>query len=93
MEKWRKNVSEEDVVLMNEMREIYTEYPFYGYRRIHVTLVQRGHMHNQKKTGRLMRVAGLQAIYPRKKTSIRNKNHSVFPYLLRDLSIERPNQV
>jgi len=89
----KKDIPEEDVSLMNEIREVYTEYPFYGYRRIHATLVQRGYMHNRKKTERLMRIAGLQAIYPRKKTSIRNKNHSIFPYLIKNLEIEHSNQV
>ena len=40
-----------------------------------------------------MRIVGLQAIYPRKKTTLRNKAHAIFPYLLRNLKIERPNQV
>ena len=86
-------VPEEDISLMNEIREIYTRYPFYGYRRIHATLQQMGYSHNRKRTERLMHIAGLKAIYPRKKTTVRNKAHAIFPYLLRDLKIERPNQV
>ena len=58
----KKSVPEEDISLMNEIREIFTEYPFYGYRRIHATLLQRGYTHNRKKTERLMRIVGLQAI-------------------------------
>ena len=89
----KKSRPKEDVRLMNKIREIYTQYPFYGYRRIHATLLQMGYTHNRKRTQRLMRLAGLQAIYPRKKTSIRNKAHAIFPYLLRNLKIERSNQV
>lgn len=89
----KKSVPDDDIRLMNEMREIYTQYPFYGYRRIHATLRRKGYMHNHKRTERLMRIAGLQAIYPHKKTTVRNNAHAIFPYLLRNLKIERPNQI
>lgn len=82
-----------DAILMNEMRDIYTRCPFYGYRRMHVALQAKGYVCNHKKTQRLMRCAGLIAIYPRKKTTIRNIAHKVYPYLLRGLQIVRPNHV
>ena len=78
---------------MNEMRDIYIQYPFLGYRRIHKMLIDKGYMHNRKKTQRLMKLAGLEAIYARKNTSISNKAHKKYPYLLKDLAIVRPNQV
>ena len=83
----------EDVDIMNSIREIYQEAPFYGYRRITVELRKNGFIVNHKRVQRLMALAGMKAIYPSKKTTLRNPEHKVFPYLLRGLSIERPNQV
>jgi len=82
-----------DSAIMNEIREIYQETPFYGYRRITVGLRKNGFVVNHKKVQKLMSLAGIKAIYPHKRTTIRNPNHKVFPYLLRGLCIERPNQV
>ena len=81
-----------DGTIMNEIRTVYTQHPFYGYRRIHVILRRMGHAHNQKRTRRLMQLTGLQAIYPHKKTSIRNYAHQVVPYLLKGVTIDHPNQ-
>lgn len=83
----------EDPEIMNHIREIYQETPFYGYRRITVGLRKNGFVVNHKKVQRLMALAGMKAIYPSKKTTIRNPEHKVFPYLLRGITIERPNQV
>jgi putative transposase len=83
----------DDVKIMNHIREIYQQTPFYGYRRITVALRQDGFLVNHKKVQRLMRLAGMKAIYPGKRTTIRNPEHKIFPYLLRDLIIERPDQV
>ncbi len=82
----------DDVDLMNEISEIWERYPFYGYRRIAKELQFKGHKINRKRVQRLMRLAGIQAIYPGPNTSRRNKLHAVHPYLLRDLEIIRPNQ-
>lgn len=81
-----------DIDLLNEIREIWERYPFYGYRRITKELRSRGFKSNRKRVQRLMRVGGIQAIYPGPNTSRRNKLHAVHPYLLRDLSINRANQ-
>lgn len=89
----KRGLTAEEVRIMNTIHDIYTEHPFYGYRRIHVSLVKMGYTHNIKKTQRLMRVMGLKGLCPRKKTTLRNKAHSIFPYLLSGLKIERPNQV
>lgn len=82
-----------DMVIMDELRKIYRETPFYGYRRMTVALKEKGFAVNHKKTLKLMKKIGLQAIYPKKRTSVRNQLHKVFPYLLRDTKVERPNQV
>jgi putative transposase len=82
-----------DFELINAIREIYKETSFYGYRRITVELRKNGFVVNHKKVQRLMKLAGIQALYPGKRTTVRNPEHTVFPYLLKGLSIERPNQV
>ena len=71
--------------MVHKIQDIYTRYPFFGYRKIHAVLRRDGAKHNRKKIQRLMQTAKLKAIYPGKKTSIRNKEHKVFPvptYLL-----------
>jgi putative transposase len=82
-----------DVIIMNELREIYHETPSYGYRRMTVALRERGFVVNHKKVLTLLQIAGIKAIYPRKKTTVRNPENKVFPYLLRGLTIDCPNQV
>jgi putative transposase len=88
-----KSSEHNDTIIMNELREIYQQIPSYGYRRMTVALRERGFLVNYKKVLRLQKIAGIQAIYPGKKTTIKNQAHKVFPYLLRDLTINRPNQV
>jgi len=87
-----KPVDINDVELLNLIRDIWEKYPFYGYRRITQELRANGHAVNRKRVQRLMAVGGIQAIYPGPNTSKRNKQHSVYPYLLRGLEIIRPNQ-
>ena len=82
-----------DVIIMNEIRTIYGEHPFFGYRKVQVLLDRLGYVCNNKKVQRLMRLTGLQAIYPRKKTTIPNLRHKKYPYLLKGLEITRINQV
>ena len=79
--------------IVNEILEICQRYPYYGYRKIQVLLIARGYEINHKKLQRLLSQLGLKAIYPKRKTTIRNKQHKVYPYLLKDLVIDRPNQV
>ena len=86
-------LDEEDLALMRLIDEIHLQYPFYGSRRIRDELEDRGHSVNRKRVQRLMRQMGLQALYPRRRTSQPGKGHKIYPYLLRDLTIERPNQV
>lgn len=82
-----------DVAIMNRIDEIYTSRPYYGYRRIHVKLIEEGWRINIKKTRRLMRDMGLYAIYPKRNLSKMYLRQYIHPYLLRNLKIERPNQV
>ena len=86
-------VSETDLMLMRLIDEIHLQWPFYGRRRIRDELEDRGHVVNRKRVQRLMRQMDLRALYPRRRTSQPGKGHTIYPYLLRDLAIERPNQV
>lgn len=86
-------VSPEDLKVMNQIDEIYTKYPFYGARRTSRELKALGFYAGRKHTGHLMRVMGLEAVFPKKNTSKPHPDHPVFPYLLRGVSIARTNQV
>lgn len=88
-----KALAVDDVELLNMIRDVWTRYPFYGYRRITKELKASGLNVNRKRVQRLMGVGGIQAIYPGPNTSRRNKQHAVYPYLLKDIEITRPNQV
>ncbi len=85
--------NEDDVTLMNEIQDIWERYPFYGYRRITATLRRAGYKINRKRVQRLMGKMGLQALYPKPRTSIANTEHKKYPYLLKDLPLERADQV
>jgi putative transposase len=83
----------DDLALMRRMDELYTASPFYGSRRMVAVLRRDGWRVNRKRVRRLMRVMGLAAIYQKPNTSKAHPEHKVYPYLLRDLVIEQPNQV
>ena len=85
-------VSEADLALMRLIDEIHLQWPFYGSRRMRDELEDRGHKVNRKRIRRLMRLMDLRALYPRRRTSQPGKGHKIYPYLLRDLPIERANQ-
>lgn len=82
-----------DVDLLNTIRDIWSRYPFYGYRKITQWLCQNGMNINHKRVQRLMAEGGIQAIFPGPNTSLRNHKEAVYPYLLRDIAVVRPNQV
>jgi putative transposase len=86
-------VSPEQTALMKAIDRIFTKWPFYGSRRIVLELRRLGHDVNRKRVQRLMRVMGLQALVPGPHTSRPHPEHKVYPYLLRQLEITRPNQV
>ena len=73
-------INADDIDLLNEIREIWERYAFYGYRRITKELKFKGHKINRKRVQRLMQVGGIHAIYPGPNTSRRNKLHAVHPY-------------
>jgi len=79
--------------LMRLIDRQYLETPFYGSRKMTVWLQGQGYRINRKKVQRLMQIMGLQAIYPRPRTSRPDKEHKKYPYLLKGLKIDRPNQV
>ena len=85
--------SELNLLLMRLIDEQYTKTPFYGWPRMTAQLRRQGYAINHKRVQRLMQVMGMQAIYPKHRTSIAAKGHKVYPYLLRNLTITRPNQV
>ena len=86
-------IPSEDLALMRLLDEIHLERPFYGSRRLRDELETQGHPVNRKRVQRLMRQMGLSALYPKPRTSQPGAGHTVYPYLLKGLSIERPNQV
>lgn len=86
-------VSGEDLDLMRLIDRCHTELPFYGSRRIKDWLEDEDHIVSRKRIQRLMRTMGIVAIYPKQKLSQPNMAHRVYPYLLRNLIIDRPNQV
>ena len=83
----------EDLRLMRLIDEQYTACPFYGSRRMTEWLTQRGEGVNRKRVQRLMRAMGLEAIYPKPRTSTAGKGHRIYPYLLRGVKVGRPDQV
>jgi putative transposase len=82
-----------DLALMRRIDELFTAWPFYGSRRLTATLETEGWPVNRKRVQRLMRLMGIAALGPKPSTSKPAPGHKVFPYLLRDLPIERPNHV
>ena len=88
-----KTVSEEDLSLMGEIDRQYLETPFYGSRRMKAWLERRGIQVSRKRVQRLMRIMGLRAIYRRPGASRLAPERRVYPYLLRNTRITRPNEV
>jgi putative transposase len=86
-------VSEDDLSLMRRIDELYLAWPFYGSRRMVAVLRREGVTVNRKRVRRLMRLMGLEAIYQKPNTSRGHPDHKVYPYLLRGLVIDKPNQV
>lgn len=82
-----------DLELMKRIDAQYLKTPFYSYRRMTACLQREGYDVNCKRIRRLMRLMGLEAIYQRPKTSKSHPEHKIYLYLLRNLKIDRPNQV
>jgi putative transposase len=86
-------ISQEDCTIMALIDQQYLARPYYGSRRMAAWLATQGHVVNRKRVQRLMRLAGLVAIYQRPNTSKPAQAHKIYPYLLGGISIERVNQV
>lgn len=80
-------------LLMNLIDEQYTRTPFYGVEKMTAWLRRQKHLVNQKRVRRLMRLMGLEAIYPKPNLSKAHPAHKKYPYLLKDMVIDRPDQV
>lgn len=85
--------SDENLALMRLIDERYLKTPFQGSRGMTQWLMRQGYAVNRKRVQRLMRRMGLEAIYPRPRTSDPCPEHRIYPYLLRNLTIERVDQV
>jgi putative transposase len=83
----------DDLRVMRLIDELYTARPFFGSRRVAIELARRGEVVNRKRVQRLLRVMGLEAIYPKPRTTIPAPGHRVYPYLLRGVAVERPGHV
>jgi putative transposase len=86
-------VSADDLVVMRRIDELHLAWPFYGSRRMAAVLRREGWAVNRKRAKRLMRVMAIEAIYQKPNTSKGHPDHKVYPYLLRGLTVDRPNQV
>jgi len=82
-----------NLLLMALLDEQYMKTPFYGRRKMTLWLGEQGHEVNVKRVARLMALMGIEAIYPKPKTSTPSAAHKIYPYLLRDVKINRPDQV
>ena len=90
-----KDPDDEELSLMRNLDALHMDYPFYGSRRLRDALLdEHGLVVNRKRVRRLMLLMDIRAVYPGNKgTSKPNKAHRIYPYLLRDLEINRSNQV
>lgn len=87
-------VSDEELALMKLIDQCYLELPFYGSRRIKDWLYDKhGLVVNRKRIQRLRRLLAIETLYPKRNLSKANHRHKIYPYLLKDLVIDRPNQV
>jgi putative transposase len=81
------------LALMRLIDEEYTRHPFYGIERMTAVLRRQGHAVNPKRIRRLMRLMGLEALYPKPNLSKPGNGHKIYPYLLRGVIIDRADQV
>ena len=86
-------ISNADLVLLRMMDEQYLKTPQYGSRSYATWFQRQGIMLGRKKASSLMKTLGIVSIAPKPRTSISSKQHKVYPYLLRELVINKPNQV
>jgi putative transposase len=89
----RAPANDDDLVVMQWLDELFLAHPFLGSRRMAAMLRAEGRPINRKRVQRLMRLMGIAALGPKPRTTRPAPGHKIYPYLLRDLVIERPNQV
>jgi putative transposase len=89
----KKPANDNDLKLTRRIDELFTARPFLGSRRIAAMLRGEGLRINRKHVQRLMRTMGIAALFPKPRTSKPAAGHKIYPYLLRGVSIERPNHV
>jgi len=85
--------SAEEVALKHRIDELYTAHPFYGSRKLTILLAEEGYPINRKRVQRYMREMGIHGVTPGPNLSKRLSEHRVYPYLLRNRSAQRPNEV
>ena len=85
--------SAENLRLMRAIDEQYLKTPFYGRRRMAASLRRSGEVVNVKRVGRLMRLMGLEGLHPRRRTTMADPDARAYPYLLRDRTLVRPDEV
>ena len=85
--------SPEDLALMRRIDELHMEFPFAGARMLRDLLRQEGYGIGRKRVRTLMRKMGVEALYQKPNTRRRHEAHPVYPYLLREVTVDRPNQV
>lgn len=85
--------SADNLALLRRIDEPYLRTPYFGSRRMAVWLGRDGPPVNRQRVQRLMRVLGLQAIYPKARTTLAGAGHKIYPYWLRNVAVTRPNQV
>jgi len=88
-----RHLSEETLKIMRLLDEEHTKHPFYGVPKMTEFLKRQGYAIGRDRTRTLLRSMGLEAVYPKPKTSIKAKDHKIYPYLLKDIEIVKPNQV
>ena len=86
-------MTEEDELIMRELDETHTAYPFYGQRNLQHVLKKKGLRIGRGRIRRLMRVMGIESLAPKPSLSKPNKKHKIYPYLLRNLAITEVDQV
>jgi len=89
----RRAANDNDLDVMRRIDELFLRWPFLGSRRLMAVLAAEGMRVNRKRVQRLMRLMGIAALGPKPRTSKPSAGHRIHPYLLRDLVIDRPNQV
>ena len=89
----RSPANDNDLAVMRRIDELFTAWPFLGSRRMAAMLRAEGWSINRKRVQRLMRRMGIAALGPKPRTTKPAPGHKIFPYLLRNLAIDRPNQV